>query len=241
MSQATHQTTAATPTKACRACGETKVFEDFHRDRKASDGRTNVCKPCGRESARQRYAKDAERQKQLARARYYQDHDRSLARAREYAEKNPERRAASAAATAKAARERNPEAWRARHAAWRAANPDKLLAIDRRRRARESAEHDGTKPSDVYAAYEGQCYLCGSFPTEQNRHIDHVRPLVWGGMNVAENMGPSCAPCNQAKARFSAEEHWARTGTENPGVFLGDPANLRRDDTWVRAVVAGLN
>jgi hypothetical protein len=41
--------------KPCRSCGAQLPLTDFDRDRRNTDGRTNVCKPCRADRARGKY------------------------------------------------------------------------------------------------------------------------------------------------------------------------------------------
>ena len=47
---------------------------------------------------------------------------------------------------------------------------------------------------EVFA--EGPCVYCGD-PAD---HIDHVRPIVYGGTNDLANLVPACRACNASKS-----------------------------------------
>lgn len=49
-----------TPTKRCQRCGETKPLDDFHRDRRADDGRVRWCRKCMHEYRVAKYASERE-------------------------------------------------------------------------------------------------------------------------------------------------------------------------------------
>jgi 5-methylcytosine-specific restriction endonuclease McrA len=43
------------------------------------------------------------------------------------------------------------------------------------------------------------CAHCNATLTENNSHIDHIKPFSLGGLTVLENLQALCAPCNLAK------------------------------------------
>src|SRR5699024_10920349 len=73
--------------KTCKACGESKPLDEFHRDKARRDGREPRCKTCRRAQASEYYARaDVKAHK----AEYYsQNRDAVLAQKAEYYQRNP--------------------------------------------------------------------------------------------------------------------------------------------------------
>jgi 5-methylcytosine-specific restriction endonuclease McrA len=116
-------------------------------------------------------------------------------RVREYWRKNPEKRRANVARF----RENNPEAWKRINEASTKRNAEiiRLRVKARKKRVRDATPYPVAAKS-VLARIEywgRKCWMCGG-PYE---HIDHVKPIAAGGLNIPANMRPSCAPCNLAK------------------------------------------
>jgi 5-methylcytosine-specific restriction endonuclease McrA len=54
---------------------------------------------------------------------------------------------------------------------------------------------------EVYQRTNGICYLCHSFVSFDDFHIDHVIPLAIGGTNDLSNLLPAHRICNQVKGK----------------------------------------
>jgi len=55
----------------------------------------------------------------------------------------------------------------------------------------------------------GMCRYCAIRPKWKNIEIDHVRPVIYGGLSTLENCVTACRPCNQKKG-------WSRGWTPIP-------------------------
>ena len=62
------------------------------------------------------------------------------------------------------------------------------------------------KRDKVYQKYGGKCAYCGVILVK-GWHIDHVKPLIYGGSNDLENLNPSCKDCNNYKCHTDLEEY----------------------------------
>lgn len=73
--------------KTCKRCGESKPLEEFHRHKLTKDGRFNICKACAKLKAREYYAANQERMRELGRqkAQARRDADPAGERAKQYA------------------------------------------------------------------------------------------------------------------------------------------------------------
>ena len=60
------------------------------------------------------------------------------------------------------------------------------------------------KRAEVFARWGGLCAYCDA----PAKHLDHIKPIARGGLDVLSNVIPACAPCNYAKADQSLAQ-WA--------------------------------
>ncbi|MBK0330122.1 hypothetical protein I8D64_01725 [Brachybacterium sp. MASK1Z-5] len=145
-----------------------KPLEEFHRNRKAKDGRRPNCRECAAEYARRRYAEDPAKVRAASRA---------------WRDAHPEQ----VAATGKAWREQNRDRVEANH--WR---------MEYRRRARRAGHEPAVEMfdrSDVAARWGDQCFHCGG-PWEHLDHFPVA--VQDGGHHSLENVRPSCEKDNYA-------------------------------------------
>ena len=57
----------------------------------------------------------------------------------------------------------------------------------------------------IYKQANGCCQLCGRKITYEQATLDHVIPLVMGGIDSVENLQLSCNQCNQLKGNILPE------------------------------------
>ena len=112
-------------------------------------------------------------------------------------------------------REQNVEVERLRIRIWRSKNPHKSREYNRKRRA---VEHIPYTEAQVLFLYGPFCHLCSEridlhAPRnckgenwERGLHIDHLIPLVKGGIDSLENARPAHALCNLRKFTKVDEE-----------------------------------
>ena len=103
-------------------------------------------------------------------------------------------------ASAKAYHAAHREARLTYHKAYMAANPDIARAGVAHRRALKLSVPSTlttTQWKAIVVAYKGRCAYCGAKPKKLTQ--DHVTPLSRGGHHTAENVVPSCWPCNSRK------------------------------------------
>lgn len=118
--------------KICKTCKAEKPLTEFHKNKSASDGLTNLCKPCAIAKTSTWVAANKERH---------------LAKCREYAAANREVSAARAQKWAEENREKSREI----KAAWKKRNPDTV-----RRHAREAARRDPEKQAARKLVYRAE-------------------------------------------------------------------------------------
>lgn len=83
---------------------------------------------------------------------------------------------------------------------YRKDNIDKVLdgIEDRRaRKAKQFVEH--VDRLEVYERDGGKCYMCGTSVDARSFHLDHLIPLIKGGLHETSNTAVSCPPCNLSK------------------------------------------
>lgn len=91
----------------------------------------------------------------------------------------------------------NPNQWNE----WAHANPERVQVIRHRRRARRLAvpvnDLTAQQWKAIKAHYKQRCVYCG----EKSKRLtqDHITPLAQGGSHTAQNVVPSCKPCNSKK------------------------------------------
>lgn len=113
-------------TKKCSKCGEVKALDDFYKQRRTSDNRQSICKPCSREALRQWYSANPTQAKAWARAYRAANRKNYKAYSAAWYADNSEK----ARAWARAQRAANPEHVRALKNAWNAANPEKVKTMN---------------------------------------------------------------------------------------------------------------
>jgi hypothetical protein len=60
--------------------------------------------------------------------------------------------------------------------------------------------------ADIIQRDKGTCYLCGDTPTGRNLTLDHVVPIVRGGLHCSDNLRVACRKCNSNKSSMTIEE-----------------------------------
>jgi 5-methylcytosine-specific restriction endonuclease McrA len=104
---------------------------------------------------------------------------------------------------------------KAKVAAWKRANPEKVRENHRTskalRRGARGCAHDACLvigPTELaWQLNPHVCYICGTLLWQGvNLHMDHVVPVVAGGVHCADNLRPCCAVCNSSKKGRTLEE-----------------------------------
>jgi 5-methylcytosine-specific restriction endonuclease McrA len=114
---------------------------------------------------------------------------------------NPER----SSAIKKKWQDANPEKTSIKGRRWRLANKDRCLVHKHTRRTKEhdnGGRHTHQDIADILASQDGKCAYfayCKTELTPQNKHIDHIMPIVAGGSNNRSNIQLLCRPCNCSK------------------------------------------
>jgi hypothetical protein len=82
------------------------------------------------------------------------------------------------------------------------ANPHYRLIHSQKRRALETLQAVGkitTKDiKEILKRFHNKCAYCG-IRLKKSKHLDHVKPLIKGGLHTKTNLVPACARCNCSK------------------------------------------
>ena len=65
-------------TKVCPRCGERKVVEEYHKNKRLKDGLDTYCKECKRAYVHNRYVNNLKTEREKGRNRYYKNRERVL-------------------------------------------------------------------------------------------------------------------------------------------------------------------
>jgi len=65
----------------------------------------------------------------------------------------------------------------------------------------------------VYYRDGCRCRYCGRFVTYRDYHIDHIKPVSYGGNDYVFNLACACASCNLSRGN----KHWIKP--EPLGIF----------------------
>lgn len=88
---------------------------------------------------------------------------------------------------------------------WREKNPEKTLHYANSRRARKYCSNGDNSAvveiARIRSLRSVPCYYCGKRVSGKKAHIDHIVPLIAGGLHTASNLCASCPNCNLKKNR----------------------------------------
>lgn len=206
----------------CANCGAEKTPENCSFNAKYRDGYMSWCKACTTESGRRSRARLTEEQweERLARRREQRARNRDAINARKRAERqadpkryreqerrryqqNPE----AGRARQRRYRDRNLEAVRRRYQRWETENREHRLLLNSRRRARlANAFAEDVDRHVVLERDDGMCGICGEDVNPFDFQVDHIVPLVHGGLHNYENSQVAHRLCNQRKNVHLVEE-----------------------------------
>ncbi|MGP4077292.1 HNH endonuclease signature motif containing protein [Halobacillus sp. K22] len=79
------------------------------------------------------------------------------------------------------------------------------------------------------------CSYCGKDVPENERQLDHVTPLRYGGANTASNCTMACGHCNREKSDTPALLHMIREVEDYYVMKLVDRLALRKQQTFQEA------
>jgi 5-methylcytosine-specific restriction endonuclease McrA len=165
------------------------------------------------------YAKNSELAKRKRREWYAKPENKEKAKLSRalYNEKNADYVAEYARQNAKRYRERFPEKSKQAVMDWWSRNPERKKTYHRNRRARKrgnGGSHTQAEINEIFKHQKGRCAYCriklGAATNE--RHVDHIVPLIEGGTNDRRNLQILCQPCNLEKGRRDPIDHARKLG-----------------------------
>lgn len=161
------------------------------------DTKGGKCQECNRVHVRKWAAEFPDKKKDQNYRRYWSDPEARRRSARQYAA------------------EHRVEA-RERALRWRRENPERDSANARTKRARRrgaSGSHTGDDIAFLLKQQKYKCAYCGtSIKKRDNRHVDHIMPLILGGSNDKSNLQMLCPSCNLSKKAAHPLDYAKRIG-----------------------------
>ncbi len=164
--------------KKCSKCQETKSTDLFNKNGKYFRELCKQCQSISHKEWREKtnhYEKDKEKFKEESRKRYNNNRERENKRCSEWKKNNREK----------------INKWLSK--------PINRIKDNLRKYKRRSAVGKVSYGEwvELCSKYENKCLCCGS--KKKKLTIDHVIPLVLGGVNSIENIQPLCGSCNSKK------------------------------------------
>lgn len=163
------------------------------------------------------YAKHSEKIKQKRREWYAKPENKEKAKEtlRLYMLKKRDEILRKARESAASYRARFPEKAKQAIDNWWDKNPGRKKTYHHARRARKNGNggtHTVADINSIFRSQRGRCAYCREkLAADGNeRHIDHIVPLINGGKNDRKNLQLLCRPCNLEKGRRDPIDH-ART------------------------------
>ena len=201
--------------KTCSACGISKPFENFARNRSAATGRAHNCRTCAAVSAKKYRLKNIDIVRAKGRAWHADNRDRAITRMRLWKEANKERhnarqrekRAASRLLGPAPPRRRTVESIekaRKREQQWARDNPARMRINMARHRAGKLKATPTWLTAIQFAQIEEfyEVAVARSAQTGTVHHVDHIHPLMgrnFRGLHVPWNLQVLTGADNQRK------------------------------------------
>lgn len=87
-----------------------------------------------------------------------------------------------------------------------------------RKKTNPERKHHGNSRSKrfTYANQGGVCHYCEKYIMLEDWTVDHLTPLVRGGLNIPPNLKGCCTRCNCSKACLTDEEYRSTEFFKNP-------------------------
>jgi 5-methylcytosine-specific restriction endonuclease McrA len=171
-----------------------------------------------REKNRKAYAKNPEKHRQRRREWYSKPENQEKAKVtrRLYEAKLGDVIAQKNRQNAKRYRTMFPEKAKQAIDNWWDKNPGRKKTYHRNRRARKRGNggtHTANDINDILKLQKGKCAYCKARLGKSNeRHVDHIIPLIEGGTNDRRNLQILCRPCNLEKGRRDPLVHARKLG-----------------------------
>tara|TARA_R110000782_G_C14607304_1_gene391748 strand:+ start:109 stop:645 length:537 start_codon:yes stop_codon:yes gene_type:complete len=170
----------------CKHCNVDKDESMFYKDKSKPSGYKPRCKPCDLLSV------DVERRKKYE-SEYWSDSERKIKKK----------------ATVKKSMLKNAE--HHKEVRRKYLKTDKGIAMYRKQTQKRYALKklafiEDVSPLDLFNEQSGICYLCQKSFLFKEMELDHVHPIVKGGLHKKTNCKMACRRCNRSKGSKSLEE-----------------------------------
>lgn len=176
-------------TKRCPRCRGRFSRAEFYEGAKRKRA---YCRGCVAAISAEKRARNPQAARDAAKRWSDRNRERERVRQRTWARANPQSRAAATARY----RECYPDAY----ARWQRENRDKVAEYSRQRRARRTAAHvERVEVLVLLERQDGACGICGEDVELDDFHVDHIVPLVKGGLHNYENCQIAHPVCNLRK------------------------------------------
>ena len=173
----------------CGGCGKIKKITLFNRSTGTSNGLTGNCKDCQREASKKSYSKS--KFKKVHKERYKEHRDEQLRYAREYYEKN-----------------KTQILEKQKHYLTTDKGKESMTKAHSKRYKNLKNKGIPYKREHVLMRDNYKCYICQKpllvtqFTGEDNDiHIDHIQPIVTGGIDCFTNVAACCVKCNLSRPK----------------------------------------
>jgi 5-methylcytosine-specific restriction endonuclease McrA len=160
------------------------------------------------------YARNPEKYRANRREWYAKNKEKARKTFLRYMEKNRDVVLAKARIQSAKYRAENPEKARQAIDDWWSRNPGRKKVYHRNRKARKrgnGGSHTAEDIAAIFKAQHGRCAICRKKLGDE-RHVDHITPIIKGGSNDPKNLQMLCEPCNLAKAARDPIDHMQSLG-----------------------------
>lgn len=209
-------------TKRCPKCNKIKSIDAFYKNKSRKDGHSAWCKACDNTNNKKYVQNNREHMREYERYEYYKNHEDHKRRRKEYVDKNKEKVKQKQKEYYQKNREQileysrlynqaNKEKIRTRNKEYYESHKEDFVFKARERKKKIKETKDGTITKEslniMYETQLHKCAYCNSNLDELGKHLDHILPLVKGGIHTLSNVHWVCPRCNLSK-NDKTEEEW---------------------------------
>ena len=196
--------------KVCKKCGEILVANNMNyaKQKAGKYGLRSDCKKCMSQRKKEYYKNNTEQIKEYQKEYYKNNTEQIKEHKKEYRKNNTERikehKKEYYKNNVEYFKEQRKEYYQAHkdqekeyNKEYRKNNPDKVFNQNNKRRQREKLQGMGIIKEqwlDMMQYFDFKCAYSGKSLNKDNRSIDHIKPLIKGGLNEIFN----CVPCDRS-------------------------------------------
>jgi hypothetical protein len=181
-------------TKCCPDCEQIKSVDEFHNNKRTSDGKATYCKVCLLARGTAYRLANPEKIKATNKASKKKNYAKALLTKRKYMQTNKDKINAQKRAWNKANKDKVHEMNQRSYAK----NPELFIANAHKRYAKlKGVEQKLVTRKDYQRMQRMNCVYCES---NDRIEIDHIQPIEKNGRHSIGNLAPACLPCNRSKS-----------------------------------------